>query len=307
VVLLLGGGIPVRAQQTSGQFFSQTGHNVIGEFWAFYQGVPDAAVVFGFPITEQFTSADGSGLTVQYFERARFELHTDQPVGRRVQLTALGERLYQSGAPSLNLTTPGSCRVIQGFGVCYDFLAFFDRHGGTARFGEPISAFEFRPDGRILQYFQKARLEWYPELPAAQSVRLGDLGRLYFNTLEEPERLNAMPPANNIPVRVSVPISIHVRAFVDQAVTGPAGEQRVFVVVRDQALGPVAGATGAVTVHLPDGQDLIYLVTTDAAGVAVISSIPFADQPFGNLVLLDVQMAYQGLRAATATSFRIWH
>lgn len=305
--LLLGGGIPVGAQQTSGRFFPATGHNVVGEFWTFYQSVADAAAVFGLPITEQFTSADGSGLTVQYFERARFELHTGQPVGQRVQLTALGSRLYQPGAPSLNLDTPGSCRVINGFGVCYDFLTFFAEHGGTARFGNPLSAFEFQPDGRILQYFERARFEWYPELPAGQNVRLADLGRLYFNLQEDPGWLHASPPADNIPVRVSVPVSLHARVFVARAVTGPAGEQRVFVVVQDQALGPVAGASGSVTIRLPSGEELTYLVTTDASGLAVIPSIPFSGQPPGRLAILNVEIAFQGLRARATTSFRIWH
>ena len=125
----------VEFQQTIGHYFPQTGHNVIGEFWAFYQSVPDAAVIFGMPITEQFSTGDGSGLTVQYFEKARFELHPDQPVGQRVTLTALGSKLYKAGAPTINLTTPGACRTLNGYGVCYDFLTFFDQHGGVARFG----------------------------------------------------------------------------------------------------------------------------------------------------------------------------
>jgi hypothetical protein len=306
-VLLLGGGIPARAQQTSGQFFPQTGHNVVGEFWTFYQSVPDAALVFGLPISEQFISADGSGLIVQYFERARFELHADQPVGLRVQPTALGSRLYRPGLPSLDLAAAGSCRVIDGFGVCYDFLAFFDAHGGISRFGDPISAFEFQPDGRILQYFERARFEWHPELPAGQKVRLADLGSQYFGAVEDPARLNPLPPGSNIPVRISVPDGLHARVFVARAVAAPAGEQRIFVVVQDQAYGPVEGATGTVTVRFPAGQALVYPITTNAAGLAVIPAIVFSGQPPGRLVVLDVEMVYQGLRAVTRTSFRIWH
>ena len=71
-VLMAAGGIPVQAQQTIGHYFPQTGHNVTGEFWTFYQSVPDAATIFGMPLTEQFQTADGSGLTVQYFEKVRF-------------------------------------------------------------------------------------------------------------------------------------------------------------------------------------------------------------------------------------------
>jgi len=298
--------MPARAQQTSGHYFSQTGHNIIGEFWTFYQSVPDAAILFGLPLTEQFPSADGSGLTVQYFEKVRFELHPDQPIGGRVLVSALGTALYKPGLNSINTTSPGVCRVINGFGVCYDFLTYFDQHGGLARFGNPISAFEFQPDGRVVQYFERARFDWHPELPAGQNVMLADLGRLYFNAHEDPAWLKAALPLNNIPVQSSRPLSLRTMVFVANAVTLPSDTQRIFIVVQDQALGPVEGATGTVTIHFPGGQNLSYPVVTDAGGVGVISTVRFSDQPAGGLVTLDTVMTFEGLQAAAATSFRIW-
>ena len=148
---------PAAARQMGGQYFPQTGHNILGDFLAFYQSVSDASTVFGLPITELFTTVDSSRLTVQYFEKARFELHPELAVGQRVQVTMLGQKLYHAGTPFVNVTTAGACQVFNGFGVCYDFLAFFNQHGGLARFGNPISAFEFLPDGRIVQYFERAR------------------------------------------------------------------------------------------------------------------------------------------------------
>jgi hypothetical protein len=304
--LLAVGGIPAKAQQTIGHYFPQTGHNVIGEFWAFYQSVPDALVIFGMPITEQFSTADGSGLTVQYFEKARFELHPDQPVGLRVMLTSLGSKLYQAGAPTINLTTPGACRTLNGYGVCYDFLAFFDQHGGFARFGNPISAFEFQPDGRLVQYFERARFEWHPELVAGQNVLLADCGRIYANGHEDPAWLNSALPLNNIPVQSNPPLSLRTLAFVARAVTLPSDTQKVFVVVQNQTLGPVFGATGSVTVHLSTGENLTYPVVTDINGVGVIPSVNFSDQIPGSLVILEVSMSYQGLSSDTISSFRIW-
>jgi hypothetical protein len=305
-VLLMAGGIPARAQQASGHYFSQTGHNVVGEFWTFYQGVPDAAGLFGMPLTEQFASADGTSLTVQYFEKVRFELHSDQPIGQRIKLTALGTKLYKAGAPSVNSTDPGACQTINGFGVCYDFLTFFNLHGGPAIFGKPISSFEFQPDGRLVQYFERTRFEWHPELPAGQNVLLADLGRIYFNSHEDPAWLNAALPLNNIPVQSTMPLSLRTMAFVARAVTLPSDTQKVFVIVQDQALAPVSGATGTVTVHLASGQDLVYPVQTDSHGVGVVQTINFTDQPSGSLVTMEVTMSYQGLTARTATSFRIW-
>lgn len=300
-------GAPVHAQQEGGQYFSQTGHNVIGEFWAFYQSVADAALVFGAPITEQFTASDGSGRTIQYFERARFELDPSKPAGQRVQTTPLGTLLYKPGLPSVNLTTAGACRVFpNGFGVCYDFLKFFDQHGGLARFGNPISAFEFQQDGRIIQYFEKTRFEYYPERGAGNTVRLADVGRLYFNATEDPALLNAVLPSSNIPRLDDTVASLKVTAFVWRAVTLPTDTQKVYVVVQDQALKAVSGATGSVTVHLSGGQDLTYSFTTNSSGIAIISDIQFSNQTPGVLVAVDVKVSYQGLEGSASTSFRIW-
>jgi hypothetical protein len=305
-VLMAAGGFPAKAQQTSGHYFSQTGHNVTGEFWAFYQSIPDAALIFGLPITDQFQTANGSGLSIQYFEMVRFELHPDQPVGKRVVLTDLGTKLYQAGAPSINLTTPGACRILNGFGICYEFLAFFSEHGGQDRFGNPISGSEFQPDGRLVQYFKRARFEWHPELAAGQNVMLADLGGIYFNAHEDATWLNSSLPVDNIPLLIKPPLSLQTLAFVARSVTLPDDTQKLFVVVQDQTLSPVPGANGTVTVQLTTGQELVYPVTTDADGIGLIPSRSFIGQLPGRPVTVDVSMSYQGLNAKTSTSFLIW-
>ena len=305
-VLMAAGGIPAKAQQTTGHYFSQTGHNVTGEFWGFYQGVADAALVFGLPITEQFQTGDGSGLSVQYFEKVRFELHPDQPVGKRVVVTDLGTKLYRAGAPSINLTTPGACRTLNGFGICYEFLTFFNQHGGQARFGNPISGSEFQPDGRLVQYFERARFEWHPELAPGENVLLADLGGTYFNAHEDATWLNSSLPLDNIPVLIKPPLSLQTLAFVSRSVTLPDDTQKVFVIVQDQTLSPVPGANGSVTVHLSTGQELVYPVATDDNGIGLVPSISFSGQLPGSLVTVDVSMSYQGLTANTTTSFLIW-
>lgn len=306
-VLLAGFVTPIRAQQATGSYFSQTGHNIIGEFWTFYQSVPDAAVVFGLPITEQFITADGSGLTVQYFEKVRFELRSDQPVGQRVLVSTLGTKLYVAGAPSVNPTSPGACQVINGFGVCYDFLTFFNLYGGTELFGNPISAFEFQPDGRIVQYFERARFEWHPELAEGQNVTLADFGRIYFGKLEDASRMNrAQAFQDDISISPPSVTSIKTMAFAARAVTLPTDAQEIFVVVLNQSLSPVEGATGSVTVHLPTGETLTYPVTTEASGIGIVPVVSFSNQLPGSLVTVNVQMSYNGLSGNTVTSFRIW-
>jgi N-acetyl-anhydromuramyl-L-alanine amidase AmpD len=71
------------------QTFPETGQTVRGAFLAFWRergGLP----LFGYPLTGEFAER---GLTVQYFERARFELHPDAPAAQRVQLGRVGAEL----------------------------------------------------------------------------------------------------------------------------------------------------------------------------------------------------------------------
>ncbi len=59
-------------------YFPQTGHNLGGRFLTYWQANGDLAQ-FGYPLTEEAeeTLEDGQTYTVQYFERARFELHPE--------------------------------------------------------------------------------------------------------------------------------------------------------------------------------------------------------------------------------------
>jgi hypothetical protein len=305
--LLLAASGTVRALQEGGRYFPETGHNMTGEFWAYYQSVPDASLVFGFPITEAFVTNFPTGVTVQYFQRARLELRPDLPAGQRVQLTALGSLLYKPGAPAANYFVPGACRTFAtGYSVCYEFLAFFDAHGGLERFGNPISAFEFQDDGRILQHFERARLEWHPEQPRGQNILLADLGGIYFYKVgEDPVRITKVAPFNGI-IEPQTVLGLRTLAFVAKAVTGPNDTQKVYVVVQDQTFSPVSGATGTVTVDLPNSPDLVYPVTTDANGIAIVTGIPLQGLPPGSLIPVTVKMTFGGKTTSATTSFRVW-
>jgi lipoprotein-anchoring transpeptidase ErfK/SrfK len=69
-------------------YFAATQHtlsNGFYDFWGIHGGTP----VFGYPISEEFRDPT-TGFTVQYFERAVFEWHPDDPSGQTVQLRLLG-------------------------------------------------------------------------------------------------------------------------------------------------------------------------------------------------------------------------
>ena len=186
--LLLATGIPAQAQAQDFRYFSETGHNVYGEFLHFYQQASNPLLIYGYPITEEFTRS--GGLRVQYFQRARFEYHPEMPAGRRVILTPLGTDSYIAST-QINIYSPLSCRYFAatGYSVCFEFLQFFDTNGGMAQFGLPVSPFEYRDD-TIVQYFENARLEWQPSLTGGVNIGLANLGSEYFTDRhEDPARL----------------------------------------------------------------------------------------------------------------------
>jgi hypothetical protein len=94
---------PVAPGDANCDFFEETGHRLCGGFRGYWQshGLElgddgtswrESVALFGFPISEEFVEPE-SGLTVQYFERARFEFHPANPEADRVLLTRLGAEL----------------------------------------------------------------------------------------------------------------------------------------------------------------------------------------------------------------------
>ncbi len=293
----------VRAQsQETFKYFNETGHNVKGDFFKYYGSNPNATFLYGYPITEEFTSKDGK--TVQYFQRARFELRSDMPEGQRVQLTALGQLTFVSTGP-LSVNNTFACRLYAetGFSVCFAFLEFLDQYGGVAQFGYPISNFEYH-ENKIVQYFQKARLEWQPWKNEGQRVVVSDLGSIYFDKLgEDPGLLAPVKPIDN---SLQVTTNLQVRAFAWKAVTLATDTQLIFVIVQDQNLQPLANASCVAVVHWPDGRNETTSIATNTNGVGIIS-LSFVNQPYGSLIYTDVTCTSNGLNATTTTSFRIWY
>jgi spore germination protein len=93
---------------SGGDYFAATGHTLSGPFRDYWHShgleFGDAGVsyreslaLFGYPISEEFVDPD-TGLTTQYFERAVFEYHPDNPDPYKVLLRRLGaDRLHMYG------------------------------------------------------------------------------------------------------------------------------------------------------------------------------------------------------------------
>ena len=159
-------------------YFAQTGHNVLGVFRAFFEA-HGGIDIFGYPRTEQFRE---DGMTVQYFQRARFEYHPEYAgTPYEVQLTLLGIEM-RNGEPPAQTVAPLPTTDTQqffpetGHSVHFAFLKYFREHGGIYIFGYPITQ-EVSENGKNVQYFQRARFEYHPQHAGTPfEVQLGLLG-----------------------------------------------------------------------------------------------------------------------------------
>lgn len=156
----------------------QTVGNDFLKFWNEYGG----ATTFGNPISAE-TLTDGG--VVQQFERARFELDAE---GSSAKATVTLGNLGEERANQLGLAWPrgedrGDGRFFEATGqsVGDEFYDFWLNNGGERVFGLPISpqaAMKSPADGKsyTTQYFQRARMELHPDLPAGERIVLGALG-----------------------------------------------------------------------------------------------------------------------------------
>jgi photosystem II stability/assembly factor-like uncharacterized protein len=160
------------------RYFSQTHHTVHGLFLSFYNKY-GGLKIFGLPLTEAFAE---NGRLEQYFERSLMVYSNG-----RITLAPLGSQLTTGHpfAPVPCCPPPGDLWFWQtGHSLSGMFLTFWRNHNGSLLFGYPISQplYEQNGDGTgrtyLVQYFQKARLEYHPELAGTGNVvTLGLLGQ----------------------------------------------------------------------------------------------------------------------------------
>jgi hypothetical protein len=291
------------AQYSSVEYFPETGHTLRGDFKTAYFAAVDPVRVYGYPITEPFINQT-TGRTVQYFQKAHFELRPEEPAERRVHRAALGAILYEfeKGQPLAVATDFPACKYFPdtGHSVCYAFLDYFNTYGGVQQFGKPISGMEIKNE-RMVQYFERARFEWHPNKPSGERVVLADLGRLYFDLRREsPDYLRG---TDSIP---QVILSLQSRAFVSKPVSAQKGEQTLHVVVQDQNMLPVSYAQVVFTISYPSGKEESYsMPITNASG---ITSFSFqVDEEKSGIAVISVAVQHARLQQNTRASFRIWY
>jgi len=290
------------------EYFPETGHNVKGEFLEFFRG-RGGLEVFGYPITEEFVE---DGRLVQYFQRTRLELHPENSPEYRVQPGLLAELMDGSTSPIDPSQIPAPDDPDRryfpetGHTVAFSFLAFFDAQGGVDIFGYPITEF-FSENGRFVQYFQRARMEFYPDLPPAQRVQLADLGEIYFDFAGLDPSLRRAAPArlSGAPVSLSEPTALRVDASVASPYTAYPGKQTVYVYVTDQQRRGVENARVTIVVEYAAAPKTYPLAPTEANGYTAYV-FDLERSPVARNVVIRVTAAFGSIRGETQTSFVYW-
>ncbi len=294
---------PAAAQTTDSVYVTETGHWIWGEFLRTYNSVSDPLLYFGYPITDDFTDPV-TKQHVQYFQRARFDLIETDGVSQ-IKIAPLGTLLHEDGVPLADIPNEGpTCRAFStGYSVCYAFLQFYDAYDGANHFGNPVSSLEV-VDGRYMQYFEYARMEWWPEKPEGQRVVLSDIGRIYFDkVVADPQLLKPSPPtdvSNNL-------LNPRVHVFTRNALIRTGSQQTVYVVVQDQYLRPMAKSQVSVTVTYPDQtQEFYRLPETNEFGISQFSfTVPAYD--VRSVIDVKAEITLRGEMVSGTSWFRLWY
>jgi plastocyanin len=179
--------------QTGSRQFPETGRTVKArflEYWTQNGGLAQQ----GFPISDEMSEVsdtDGKTYTVQYFERAVFEMHPENRRPFDVLLSLLGNNSYKQkypqGAPNQKASTTNARRFTEtGRTLGGKFREYWEKNGGLAQQGFPISD-EFQEkndlDGKTytVQYFERAVFELHPENKAPYDVLLSQLGKFRYD------------------------------------------------------------------------------------------------------------------------------
>lgn len=191
-------------QNPDGRYFPETGHYLANGFRHFWEQFGGASL-FGFPLSEEFDEYDpdaGQFRTVQYFERARFVWIPDSPIALDSvvldqigvelvhQLGLASARVFRSPASASDGAAMTTCRTFPetGHELCGPLLDAWLHIGSSVTARMPpdqaallitrlaISEPTVLPDGTIVQYFERARMEFRPQAEPDRAVSLGRIG-----------------------------------------------------------------------------------------------------------------------------------
>ncbi|CAA9369097.1 MAG: probable penicillin-binding protein [uncultured Chloroflexia bacterium] len=122
-----------RANASAPHYYAVTGHAIAPQFWEYWRGhgldlgdqglsERESLALFGYPLSEPSMERNQAGDTVltQWFERARFEYHPDNPEPYKVLLGLLGRETMGAGNPA------ASPRYEDRMGVAQTMLSYYN-------------------------------------------------------------------------------------------------------------------------------------------------------------------------------------
>jgi uncharacterized protein YkwD len=173
--------LPSTGAPSSSQYFAPTGKSVSGDFLNIYKKYGLSRI--GYPVSDEVNEG---GTRVQYFERVRMEFHPElSKAGYNVMLTRLGAQISEGShfatvAPFASTASRAYVRET-GHSLAEPFLSYWKKNGGVDLFGYAISE-AIKQDGMTVQWFERARMEYHPELASkGQAVQLTLLGKLAYD------------------------------------------------------------------------------------------------------------------------------
>jgi len=257
--------------------FPETGYCISGRIREAWEG-GGGLMAFGYPITGlQEELIEGQPRMVQWFERARMELHPEQPFPYDLLVGRLGAELLAAHSSHFARTVVlGECRHFPetGHSVCGDFLTAW-LYGGLALdsdpalsdaeslalYGLPISEprTERLADGRgyVVQWFERARFELHPENDWPYRVLKGRLGHELAPVAADPPGTPWAEPAPAAPAPAAPAPVV--------AAAAPEAPARL-----------VIGAIGLDVATVPVGLDAAgeFIVPDHEAGWYIHSAVP---------------------------------
>jgi hypothetical protein len=183
---------PNTGDSLDSRYFQETGYTVQGEFLYFFE-IYGGADSLGYPLTGDIRV---DGWKVQYFEKGRLEYHPENEPAYRITVGWLGDLLNRRQPPIPAANIPRADKLDYryyaqtGHIISGDFLRYFDTHGGSVRFGLPISE-PFLLEGQLTQDFQSARFFWTPR--AKEPVALEEIGRIHLEKIRSQNKKLGTP------------------------------------------------------------------------------------------------------------------
>ncbi|HST04267.1 MAG TPA: hypothetical protein VLQ48_05970 [Chloroflexia bacterium] len=295
--------------QEANHTFPETGKTVTGRFlqyWSDHGGLAQQ----GYPISNvigEISDTDGKVYTVQYFERAIFEYHPQNPSPNDVLLSLLGAFAYNGnypyGAPNQIPNTDVGTRLFAETGKHLGgiFLQYWNAHGGLTQEGYPISE-EFIEtstlDGKpyLVQYFERAVFEYHPENPVTSNVLLSQLGTFRYQQKYASSSVMLPPP-------IPVPAANPAVAPTPVQVTPPPppsnqvptdNKEFANYIINKYKIGNCTISADFVYVNTSGSHSISIFIKGDSF-ICVHDSVTKADaEAWGNTILADAQEAWPG-------------